>query len=111
MSVTLHIIRKDLRHFWVLATLSVVFSLLETLGWYWAVIPFAGGFSSLFVGQIIPVVIQFILSVAVVQADPTVGDRAFWRTRPIPPGALLSAKLAFLFLVFAVPSLLVNIYL
>ena len=110
MSIVLHILKKDLRHLWVLAALSVIFSLLETVGWYWAVIPYAGGMS-LFVGQIIPVVIQFILSVAIVQADPTVGDRAFWRTRPIPYRALLAAKLAFLLVVFVVPSLAVNFYL
>ncbi len=112
MSIVLHIIRKDLRHYWFLAALSVAFSLLATLGWYWAFIPALGGMtSSLFVGQISPMIVEFILSVAIVQADPTVGDKAFWRTRPIPPGALLTAKLAFLFGVFAVPSLLVNIYL
>ena len=110
MSAVLHILRKDLRHMGILAALSVAFSLVATLGWYWDIMPSAGGFLVFMIGQVIPVIIQFILVVAIMQADPTVGDRAFWRTRPISPGALLSAKLLFLLVVFAVPSLAVNLY-
>ena len=95
---------------WVLAALSVAFSLVATLGWYWNIMPSSGSFVFFMIGQVIPVIIQFILVVTIIQADPTVGDRAFWRTRPISPGSLLSAKLLFLLAVFAVPSLAVNLY-
>jgi len=111
MSLVLHILRKDLRHLWALALAGVIFSLLSTLGWYWDLWPHSSGLATFIGSQIAPMVILFILSVAVVQSDPTVGDRAFWRTRPISPGALFAAKVLFLLLVFALPSLLVNLFL
>lgn len=111
MSGVLHIMRKDIRHHWALATLGVLFNLYATLGWYWELAPSYSSPMLFVLGQVAPIVILFILSVAIVQSDPTVGDRAFWRTRPISPGSLLSAKVLFLCLVFAVPSLLVNFYL
>ena len=81
MSLVLHILRKDLRHLWALALAGVIFSLLSTLGWYWDLWPHSSGLATFIGSQIAPMVILFILSVAVVQSDPTVGDRAFWRTR------------------------------
>jgi len=111
MSAVLHLLRKDLRHLWALALAGIVFSLVSTLGWYWDLLPRSSGFLTFVVSQIAPMVILFIASVAVIQSDPTVGDRAFWRTRPISPGALLAAKALFLVLVFGLPSLLVNLYL
>jgi hypothetical protein len=111
MSAVLHLLRKDLRHLWALALAGIVFSLVSTLGWYWDLLPRSSGFLAFVTSQIAPMVILFIASVAVVQSDPAVGDRAFWRTRPIPPGVLLAAKALFLVLVFGLPSLLVNLYL
>jgi len=111
MRTVLLILKKDLRHLWALAILGVLFSFLSTLGWYWDLWPRSSGMLVFVFSQIAPVVVLFILSVAIVQSDPPAGDRAFWRTRPISPGSLLSAKLLLLFLVFAVPSLAVNLYL
>jgi hypothetical protein len=111
MSTVIHLLRKDLRHLWALALAGVAFSLISTIGWYWDLWPIAPGMLVLVASQIMPMVILFIASVAVVQSDPTVGDRAFWRTRPVSPGALLAAKALFLLLVFGLPSLLVNLYL
>ena len=111
MSTVLLILRKDLRHLWVLSSLGVLFSLFATLGWYWDLSRISTSGFIFFAGQVAPIVVLFVLSVAIVQSDPTVGDRAFWRTRPISPGALLVAKLLVLCLVFALPSLLVNLFL
>lgn len=111
MRAVLLIVGKDLRRLWVLATLGFAFSFLSTLGWFWDLYPRSSGLLVFVFSQIAPIVVLFFLSVGVVQLDPAVGDKAFWRTRPIPPGALLCAKLLTLLLVFGVPSLLVNAYL
>jgi len=57
-----------------------------------------------------PPLVIFILVIAVVQADLTVGDKAFWRTRPISPGSLLCAKLLFLLVALAIPAIAANIF-
>ncbi len=111
MSTVLLIIGKDLRRLWALALLGFLFSFVSTLGWYWDLFPKSSGFLTFIFSQVSPVVVLFFLSVGIVQSDPTIGDRAFWRTRPISPGALLCAKLLTLVLVFGVPSLLLNAYL
>jgi hypothetical protein len=119
MRTALHILRKDLRNFWFLAALGVVFVLISTLGvhldvWRATATPsqWQSGLTKFVIdlAQNGPPLVIFILVIAVVQADLTVGDRAFWRTRPISPGSLLCAKLLFLFVVLAVPAVAANIF-
>jgi hypothetical protein len=119
MRTAMHILRKDLRHFWFLAALAVVFVLISTLGAYfdlWRATATPSQWQSgltkfvIDIAQNGPPLVIFILVIAVVQADLTVGDRAFWRTRPISPGSLLFAKLLFLCVTLVVPAIAANIF-
>lgn len=119
MRTALLVLRKDLRHFWFLAALAVVFVLISTLGVYWDLwratatpSQWQSGLTKFVIdiAQNGPPLVIFILVIAVVQADLTVGDKGFWRTRPISPGSLLCAKLLFLFVVLAIPAIAANIF-
>ena len=98
MRTALHVLRKDLRHFWFLAALAVVFVLISTLGVYfdlWRATATPSQWQSgltkfvIDIAQNGPPLVIFILVIAVMQADLTVGDKAFWSTRPISPGSLI----------------------
>lgn len=112
MNLPLQVLAKDLRRYWPLAVLATVFIGFEALGPLWGLNFTTGNntFDQLFRGfGKWPVV--FILVVAVMQEDLTVGDKAFWRTRPIGPGALLAGKLLFFGLALGVPAVLTNLWL
>ncbi len=112
MNLTLQVFAKDLRRYWPLVLLAAGFIICETLGPLWGLNfttgnrnldPVLHGFGKW------PVI--FILVVAAMQEDLTVGDRAFWRTRPIGPGPLLAGKLLLFALALVVPSVLINLWL
>jgi hypothetical protein len=119
MRTSLHVLRKDLRHFWFLAALGAAFVLVSTLGVYWNLWHTAATSDVwqtvtlkfvVAIAQNGPPLVIFVLVVAVMQADLTVGDKAFWRTRPIARGSLLGAKLLFLFVALIVPAIAANIF-
>ena len=110
MNLPIHILTKDLRHYWPLATFAAIFVVVETLaplwGWNLEIRNFhLDNFLVAFAKW--PVV--FILVVAVMQEDLTVGDKAFWRTRPIGAGPLVAGKLLLFALALALPALVANI--
>ncbi len=119
MRTSIHILLKDLRHFWFLAALSVASVLVCTLGVYWnlwqsaSTSDFWQTVTRRFIVDIAqngPPLVIFVVVIAVMQADVTVGDKAFWRTRPIARGSLLGAKLLFLLATLIVPAVLANIF-
>ena len=120
MRTSLHILRKDLRRFWFLSALAFTSVLISTLGVYWNLWHanltsdvWQSAFSkfSRDIAQNAPPLVIFVLVIAVMQADLTVGDRAFWRTRPISRGSLLGAKLLLIFALLIVPSVAANVFL
>jgi hypothetical protein len=105
MNLPLHIFLKDLRRFWLLAALAVAFMAIDILGSYWNLV---GGANWQLAGALArngPLLVEFILAVAIMQADLTVGDRAFWRTRPIGATSLYAGKLMFFIVVLALPAI------
>jgi hypothetical protein len=111
MNLPLHIFLKDLRRFWLLTALVVAFVGIEILGSYLNIV---GGTSWQLVSGLAqngPLLVEFILAVAVMQADLTVGDKAFWRTRPIGPASLYAGKLVFFLAALALPTVAADILL
>jgi hypothetical protein len=110
MNLAVHVLAKDLRRYWPLAGFAAVFIIVETISplWGWNLelknLPFENVLAAFAKWPVI-----FILVVAVMQEDLTVGDKAFWRTRPIGAGPLLAGKLLLFALVLALPALLANI--
>lgn len=116
MSLTWHIVKKDLRSlkwplsFWVLlivAKLGVGVVLLnadgtEGIEWFTRM----DILSRLLCGLEF---VSFLLTVAFIQGDPLVGTTAFWMTRPISGARLLRAKLLGLGLVFGLLPVLVTL--
>ncbi|HEY5227480.1 MAG TPA: hypothetical protein VIJ19_03010, partial [Opitutaceae bacterium] len=111
MSTCLHVLRKDLRNFWALVLVASLYATVETLGWTRDILHVRFQYDWLDLGPDALFLVVCIVSFVVVQADLTVGDRAFWRTRPIGPLSLLAAKVLLLFLVFLAPALIANTYL
>ena len=104
MSQALHIFRKDLRRGWPLLALWATL-LLTWLALNWA--------DPLEAEKLIqPVDLNLVIVLAglvgvslLVHEEPLVGTGAFWMSRPILPGALLTAKAAFIFVFLALPPL------
>jgi len=111
MSTCLHVVRKDLRNFWPLLLAASLYVTFETLGWTSDFLFVRYQYAWLNLGPDALFLAVCLVAFVVVQADLTVGDRAFWRTRPIGPLSLLAAKILLLFLVFVAPAVLVNTYL
>ncbi|HWA29234.1 MAG TPA: hypothetical protein VG734_26525 [Lacunisphaera sp.] len=116
MSLTWHIVKKDLRAlkwplgFWVLvivAKLGIGAMLLnadgtEGVNWFLKMDILArmlAGFEF----------VSFLLTAALIHGDPLVGTTAFWMTRPISGARLLRAKLCWLGLVFGLLPVLVTL--
>jgi hypothetical protein len=111
MNLPVHIFLKDLRRFWILAVIVVAFIGIEILGSYLNIV---GGTSWQLVSGLAqngPLLVEFILAVAIMQADLTVGDRGFWRTRPIGAASLYLGKLVFFLAVLVLPAVAANLYL
>lgn len=104
MNTVCQIVRKDLRRFWVLATLAIGLMALDTSNGYF-------GFTAIIQRSLVldtilvlikwPVVFLFV--VGLVQEDAVGGTRAFWLTRPVEPLGLLVGKLAVAALTLVLP--------
>lgn len=110
MNLPIQILAKDLRRYWPLAAAATALIVFETLT------PLRGSnvrLASFDVGEVLATFVKwpliFILVFAVTQEDRTVGDRAFWRTRPIGAWAMLAGKLLFFTLVLTVPAVLASL--
>ncbi len=120
MRTALLVLRKDLRRFWFLSALAFVSVLISALGVYWNLWHanltrevWESAFSKFArdIAQNAPPLVIVVLVIAVMQADLTVGDKAFWRTRPISRGSLLGAKLLLLLALLIIPSVAANLFL
>lgn len=104
MNTLCQTIRKDLRRFWVLATLAIGLIALDTSNGYFgftAIIQRSLVLDTIFVLIKWPVVFLFV--VGLIQDDAVGGTRAFWLTRPVEPLGLLGGKLAVAALTLVLP--------
>jgi hypothetical protein len=120
MNTLWHIVKKDLRRFWLLITvmafvLIVKAFLLAGATFGQPAVPLNGtealtqinhmyfkvGFVSLAGGILgaTDFIILIALILGILLEDPPLGERTFWRTRPIANGQMLTAKAFYLFLV------------
>ncbi|HWA85333.1 MAG TPA: hypothetical protein VG710_03860 [Opitutus sp.] len=115
MNLILHIVKKDLRRFWIpIALFALVLAAKLLLG---ALLRWQSGpldvdvFDRLTLyanfGSIAECLVIFVLVAALVHEDSTIGTRAFWMTKPVSGLSLLAAKLVTVLLVFVVLPALV----
>ena len=116
MKQTLHLIRKDLRQFWLetLMSVFVVFAAAFTDCYLWMAdpndsMPFAWRVAHdplrllAYAFVILMPVSWWLLIERIVHAETLIGDKQFWITRPIDWKSLLSAKLLFLLVFLYLP--------
>ena len=116
MKQTLHLIRKDLRQFWLetLMSVFVVFAAAFTDRYLWIAdpndsMPFAWRVAHdplrllAYAFVILMPVSWWLLIERIVHAETLIGDKQFWITRPIDWKSLLSAKLLFLLVFLYLP--------
>lgn len=116
MKTVLHLMTTDVRHWWPLLAAWIAIVILCAIApcagpWL------AGGDVRLLSRLEIPAMLLTIayplvllLAIAqVVQADPLVGARAFWMTRPIPARALLASKVLLLATVAVIIPVIVEV--
>jgi hypothetical protein len=117
MNLILHVVKKDLRRFWIpIALFAVVLAVNVAIGALlrWKGDSFDGetfdrlalyiNFASVIRGIVI-----FVLVAAFVHEDPLVGTQAFWMTKPISGLRLLGAKALSFLLVFVLLLAFVNL--
>lgn len=107
MKTTWLIFKKDTLRFWPL--LLVWFCLLTL-----ATINMAAGFPNLddVAIELLTTarwIVFILLAISLVQADRLVGDREFWMTRPVPPIALVGAKIVGLTIWLIIPASLADV--
>ena len=102
MNLLVHLVRWDARRFRILLSmwlLLVAASAALEGAWPAMAVAMAARQTVGITGNLLAlaeVLFSIVFVVLVVQEHPLVGTTAFWMTRPIPPGALLAAKLIFL---------------
>lgn len=119
MKQILHIFQKDSRQHWPEIALSLgITAVLMWLGPYqWRVSVYDGNYSTQLVRELamlmspLMVIGWVILIARVVHAEPLVGDRQFWITRPYEWQKLLAAKALFVAVWVCVPLVLMQIVL
>jgi hypothetical protein len=117
MSQVLHIFRKDTRRFWIeiLLSLAVAVALAVVYPGEWKA--YHDPSQRMRVQQFARILnllmsVSWLLLIArSVHAEPLVGDRQFWITRPYEWGKLLAAKVLFLTVWIGVPYVLTQTYL
>lgn len=111
MSLTWHLVKKDLHRFWPLGALWVAVLLvgiaadalrLAELPAAWSALPLE---TIRYFAAFLDWVLTVTLVAQLVLADPLATTTAFWQTRPISGQQLLTAKLASCALLVAVPLL------
>src|SRR5882762_407114 len=119
MRQILHVFRKDVRRSWREAAVSMALLFVhgwnEVHSWYhekpleiWGF--FASRFLSGLVIALVPIAWAFLF-VRVIHAEPLVGDRQFWVTRPYEWKKLLAAKLLYALVFINIPMLVLQVYL
>lgn len=102
MSLVLHLVKWDVKRFQILLALWLFLvgaSALVEGAWPGVAVAMAARQTVGITGNLLAlaeVLFSIVFVVLVVQEHTLVGTTAFWMTRPIPPRALLAAKLIFL---------------
>lgn len=101
-NLTLHIVKKDLRHLWpwlVLWWATFVFAAIYPVWAFDRLMDSTakGSDPSFILVSSLSCIILLLLVIAMLtDADSPLDDRSFWRTQPVPPARLLAAKFIFL---------------
>ncbi len=110
MRQALHIFRKDVRGLWIyiaqVLVMTVLFAIAGSLRAARPIDPKLSDFDSAF--GFLMLLVWAILVGMLIQAEPLVGDRHFWLTRPYSWRSLLAAKLMFLGAFILLPKLLAD---
>lgn len=112
MKQILHIFKKDTRRFWPEILISVLlmfaFAVMDTNEWKVFHDQQRRGEMQDFIGILVLLMVAswWLLIARMVQAEPLVGDRQFWITRPYEWKKMLAAKVLFVIAWFGVPYLL-----
>ena len=101
LRVVAAILRKDARSLWPLALLGALLFAGDVAITTWQLVPIWQNFR-----QFLLFIAAALLTVAVFQADSAVSLVDDWLCRPVPRGALVAAKLLFLFLFIYLPAAL-----
>ena len=110
MRQALHIFRKDVRGLWIfiaqVLVITVLFAISGSLRAAHPIDPKLSDFDNAF--GFLMLLVWSILVGMLIQAEPLVGDRHFWLTRPYSWRSLLAAKLMFLAAFILLPKLLAD---
>jgi hypothetical protein len=110
MRQALHIFRKDVRGLWIyiaqVLVMTLLFAVSGSLRAAHPLDPRLSEFGTAF--GLVMLLVWGILVGVLIQAEPLVGDRHFWLTRPYCWRSLLAAKLLFLGAFILLPKLLAD---
>lgn len=110
MRQALHIFRKDVRGLWIyiaqVLVMTLLFAISGSLRAAHPLDPRLSGFDNAF--GVVMLLVWSILVGMLIQAEPLVGDRHFWLTRPYRWRSLLAAKLLFLATFILLPKLVAD---
>jgi hypothetical protein len=110
MRQALHIFRKDVRGLWIyiaqVLIMTLLFAISGSLRAAHPLDPRLSEFDTAF--GLVMLLVWGILVGMLIQAEPLVGDRHFWLTRPYRWRSLLAAKLLFLGAFILLPKLLAD---
>ncbi len=111
----LHIFKNDVRHFW--REIALMLAVVVAYGWHTSshlrepgFLVFDASFSTQILSMLVPVSFIFLILRAV-HAEPLVGDRQFWITRPYDWRGLLGAKALFVLTFVNLPLLILQVFL
>jgi hypothetical protein len=108
MKLAFHTFRKDLRHLWpaAIVSLAVLGTLARTDRWRSDTMV---GSTEGWLNLLLPLAWACVIALTVLE-EPLTGDRHFWLTRPHRSPALLAAKLLFALLFVHLASLIADAY-
>jgi len=99
MNRIVHLVRADLRRLRLWGALWLV-ALSGPIAWAWFAAEDGGSARLEQLGRNVPLMVAgqlllaYVLVLVLMHADPAIGTRQFWVTRPIAPGRMFVAKLA-----------------
>jgi hypothetical protein len=117
MSLVLHLVKWDVKRFQILLPLWLLLVVAGAAlegAWPGVAVAMAARQTVGITGNLLAlaeVLFSVVFIALVVQEHPLVGTTAFWMTRPIPPRALLAAKLIVLFAAVVVAPVIAEIIL
>lgn len=115
MKLVWNIVRKDFRHLRLYLAGWLGVAMLQVVSWPESGIynsrPDISFYQGIFL--VLTITLQIFLLTAIVarlvQSDSILGSTAFWLSRPVSGGQLLTSKLVFLLMILVLPSLLLEV--